>query len=265
VHRVATVLILLALGALAQVSRAQDAPESLAWLLSDAPDGWASHGARMGAAEMNQTAALLGRRFGLREHEVRTAEQARTALASSAAGGTVFVLLDLDWHEACLLAGGLEDGGPIVPVALRPASYECEARVLQIRRPQQAREALLAEHEHLAPARRLRVDEWHPSLGRFGAGELNERFQRLLQRLAPRASAGMNGDAWAGWFGVKVAAEASLRGLQAAQLTADNAPRFDGHKGVALQFDSGGVLTQPVYVIDDHAAANGRAVVAEIR
>jgi hypothetical protein len=75
---------------------------------------------------------------------------------------------------------------------------------------------------------------WLPTLERFGAGELNERF---LRRTGHR----MDEQAWLGWLAVKLATEAALRNRELSKI------RVDGHKGVALYFDAAGELVQPLY------------------
>lgn len=75
---------------------------------------------------------------------------------------------------------------------------------------------------------------WHPSLRRYGASELNERF--LAHSGRP-----MDGDAWGGWMAVKLVVEAALRRTPAEKA------RADGHKGVSLTF-ADGFLRQPLYV-----------------
>lgn len=91
---------------------------------------------------------------------------------------------------------------------------------------------------------------WHPTLERYGASELNERFTRTYERP-------MTSDAWHGWIAVKALVETVLR-------TADGqAPcatlgtlRFDGHKGRPLRFDPATrLLLHPTYRV-----VNGRAV-----
>ena len=77
---------------------------------------------------------------------------------------------------------------------------------------------------------------WHPSLKKFGAGELNERFLRETKHPMDEA-------AWLGWVAVKIAAEAALRGQDIGKI------KIDGHKGVPLKFDAAGNLIQPLYVV----------------
>jgi len=76
---------------------------------------------------------------------------------------------------------------------------------------------------------------WDSSLERFGAAQLNERYQR-------RFGSPMDEEAWAGWMSVKIVLDAVLRiksaepcALERFLLSAD--ARFDGHKGVQLFFD----------------------------
>lgn len=86
---------------------------------------------------------------------------------------------------------------------------------------------------------------WTPSLFRYGAEQLNERYRRRFDQ-------GMDGPAWAGWMAVKTLAEAVLRaGGQRGGLGERLAgPRiaFDGHKGAPLAFAEDGALAQPLYV-----------------
>lgn len=86
---------------------------------------------------------------------------------------------------------------------------------------------------------------WHPTLTRYGAGELNERFRT-------RTGKPMDEAAWFGWIAVKIALETSLRKNALA------AARVDGHKGVVLRFNQARELEQPLYVVTKR---NGREVV----
>jgi hypothetical protein len=87
---------------------------------------------------------------------------------------------------------------------------------------------------------------WHPSLERFGAAQLNERYRK-------RFGKDMNDHAWAGWLSIKVLLDAALRTgtsdpcvLERFFLSANG--RFDGHKGVPLFFDpQTRELVQPLY------------------
>jgi hypothetical protein len=90
---------------------------------------------------------------------------------------------------------------------------------------------------------------WHPSLVRYGAKQLNDRF-------GARFGKPMDGGAWAGWFAAKAAAEAALRTgsddpvkLAAYLASADSA--LDGHKGRSLTFGADHRLRQPFYRLND--------------
>jgi hypothetical protein len=112
---------------------------------------------------------------------------------------------------------------------------------------------------HHAPPAGVATVLWHASLGRFGARELNDRYRAF-------ARGGMNGDAWAGWLGVKLLAEAALRAgsteprsLIAYLRTAE----FDGHKGWPLSFRSADhALRQPLYIVSARDSAT--SVFAEL-
>jgi hypothetical protein len=88
---------------------------------------------------------------------------------------------------------------------------------------------------------------WHSSFERYGAGQLNERFER-------RHGRPMTGPAWAGWVAVKALIEAALRtspGSTPELAEALGSLRFDGHKGRALYFDENRVLVHPFYSVAD--------------
>jgi hypothetical protein len=100
---------------------------------------------------------------------------------------------------------------------------------------------------------------WHPSLDRYGARQLNDRFRS-------RFSKGMDEAAWAAWFAVKVASEAVLRvgsdPRALAAFVANDLTAFDGHKGRPLRFGSDHRLIQPLYVV--RGATGGGESVEEV-
>jgi hypothetical protein len=93
----------------------------------------------------------------------------------------------------------------------------------------------------------LRVSDWHQSLMKFGAEQLNVRFLR-------RFGQPMDERSWHGWIAVKCAVELALRypaGHPREQIASLS---LDGHKGMLLNFDpQDRHLIQPVYLIDAHA------------
>lgn len=92
------------------------------------------------------------------------------------------------------------------------------------------------------PAEGARVMDWHPSLSRFGAEQLNQRYET-------RFGSPMDESAWASWMAVMVAAELVLRNPGAGDLSSRlERLRFDGHKGARLWFRDHR-LVQPLYVV----------------
>jgi hypothetical protein len=91
---------------------------------------------------------------------------------------------------------------------------------------------------------------WDPSLARFGADTLNDRFRA-------RFDAPMTADAWTAWLAVKILWESALRTRASDPATlgaylARDTTQFDGHKGQALSFRAWDhQLRQPVYVMRD--------------
>jgi ABC-type branched-subunit amino acid transport system substrate-binding protein len=105
------------------------------------------------------------------------------------------------------------------------------------------------------------IELWHSSLEKYGAAQLNDRYRA-------RSGCPMTSAAWAGWFAIKCAWEASLR----AQSTNPSAlmevfdkdeTQFDGHKGAPLSFRRWDhQLRQPLYAVVFEA--NKERVAAEI-
>lgn len=83
---------------------------------------------------------------------------------------------------------------------------------------------------------------WDSTDERFGAAQLNDRFRG-------RFHTGMDSNAWAGWVGVKVLSEAAFRtGSTSTELLRryflNSSTRFDGHKGVPLQFGATHIMIE---------------------
>jgi ABC-type branched-subunit amino acid transport system substrate-binding protein len=104
---------------------------------------------------------------------------------------------------------------------------------------------------------------WHASLDRFGADQLNQRFQA-------RGGRQMDDAAWAGWAAVKIAWEAAARGRAddgpgiAAYLERDTA-QMDGQKGWPLSFRAWDhQLRQPMYIVSRSPAAPAGRVSGEL-
>jgi hypothetical protein len=156
-------------------------------------------------------AALAGARLAVEEMSRTATLLGRRLNATGIAGASID-----------LAAGSIESGGAAYYVS---ADDAMRAAALAIWR---------GEHKETA----LRAVEWHPSLERFGAEQLNERYRRAAHQP-------MDAAAWIGWMLVKAAVESELRGVPLAD------GRFDGHKGVTLTFDSRRRLRQPLCIVDD--------------
>ena len=101
---------------------------------------------------------------------------------------------------------------------------------------------------------------WDSRLERFGASQLNDRYRAA-------AGSGMDGDAWAGWAAVKIAAESALRSRSTDPSSLRSymespTTQFDGHKGWPLSFRPGDhQLRQPLYMV---VRSRGTARVVDI-
>lgn len=91
-----------------------------------------------------------------------------------------------------------------------------------------------ADAEREPFARFTNLVAWSSSLERFGAAQLNERYEK-------RFGVEMDEHAWAGWMSVKILLEAVLKRGSTDPCKLERflliEARFDGHKGVPLFFD----------------------------
>jgi hypothetical protein len=208
----------------------------------------AANGIALGAEEARRGAALLGRTVEVREGAV-----------DELLGGGV---------DALVAAGTPADRDALAAAAERASVVWLDLACGEVERP-------VASHVfHLAPgpatrraaaARAGRSGDillWHPSLERFGAGQLNARF-------VARFGEAMTSGAWAGWAAVKIAWESFLRldaarGESLAAFLVSSRARFDGHKGRALHFDPAThELRQPLYIASERGT-DGPTAVEEI-
>jgi ABC-type branched-subunit amino acid transport system substrate-binding protein len=218
----------------------------------------AARGALLAAEEAARAAELLGRRLELRvgtpEDAAALIDQGVLALIGGLGAPDRAVLSQLaETHGIPLLTtrapGDSSDEEPLRTNVFHVASGPRDRRATLER--WKAREAAAAAGE-------VEIADWHPSLQRFGAEQLNQRYlERFGSPMEPLA--------WTSWAAVKAAAEAALRGAGVSeQAPADLSRRlatlgFDGHKGARLRFrPDDHHLQQPLYVV-----AGGR-VLAEI-
>jgi hypothetical protein len=216
-------------------------------------------GITLGAEEAARTMAMFGDSLDLRVIATSSAEaEARAVHAATRAPGAPMAIIRAD-PLTCLtpapVSATLVIDAACPPMERASHSASVGGAVILFIRPPPIQPTALASPN-------ARAELWHASLKRFGAEQLNQRYARRFGRP-------MDSDAWAGWFAVKVLAEAALRAhatTAAALGTAltDTSARYDGHKGAPLYFDaSSGALRQPLYVVAPDSAG-GERVVGEV-
>lgn len=204
----------------------------------------AVRGALLGAREAARAAELLEGQFEVIADTAGDAESLVHTARRLIDEGRVFALVGGFDTASCTTLAGVAARSGILYV-----NVGCSSEALH--EPDCRRTTF-----HIAPRAALRDDAgsphagavlWHPSLVRYGARQLNQRFEEAFDRP-------MDGPAWASWFAVKVLWEAAtrMRTTDASSLIRylerDRA-RFDGHKGRALTFGARDhQLEQPLYV-----------------
>jgi hypothetical protein len=223
-------------------------------------------GVDLGIAEATHAGMLLGRR-------VRLAESAAGAALIDAAEQLrregVQALVASPSVSARALAAWTANAELPVVVVDTDASAGCSPFLFHIGPPPITAAALLSATapqqrptaKHSVPSADLRVALWHPSLERFGAAQLSERYRS-------RYGNPMTSEAWAGWMAVKIIWESSLRTRDEPAGLRDAIARggFDGHKGRALRFGADHVLRQPLVVVRVNAGRTtiSDSIVAEV-
>ena len=220
-----------------------------------------ARGVRLGAAEANQTAALFGGDVQLFETN-GTGAGATTAANNLLSARQVQILVGTSAADADALSRLAESRGVIfLNAASRAQSLRSACRRFTFHI--EATDAMYASAAHGGQSVRSRsvpataqtlfehVDSvvlWGPTLERFGASQINERYRDKYHQ-------GMDGSAWAGWAAVKIAADAALRAQSTApaKLVAyleSPSTEFDGHKGWPLTFRTADhQLRQPLYIV----------------
>jgi hypothetical protein len=200
------------------------------------------NGVVLGVDEAKHTASLMAATIEAVRHESLDDLAPPTADTMSA------IIVGHDAATVVSLAARLGGAAPVINVAagedeLRAGS--CDAGVFHVGPSESMLDHALRE----ATAGGSHIAAWHPTLYRYGAEQLNDRYRARF-----RGTRGMPAAAWCGWMGVKILSEAALRSRATtnAELMAwmsSSRARFDGHKGVALTFDARRQLVQPLYVI----------------
>jgi ABC-type branched-subunit amino acid transport system substrate-binding protein len=220
-----------------------------------------ARGVRLGAAEANQTAALFG-------GDVQLFEANGSGVGAIAAANNLLsarkvqILVGASAADADALSRLAESRGIIfLNAASRAESLRSACRRFTFHI--EATDGMYSNAAHgqqtarsrsLPAATRVpvqRVDSvvlWGPTLDRFGASQINERYRDKYHE-------GMDGSAWAGWAAVKIATDAALRAQSTipAKLVAyleSPSTEFDGHKGWPLTFRvADHQLRQPLYIV----------------
>jgi hypothetical protein len=201
------------------------------------------HGALFGIEEAQRTAALMAAVVhGVRHEQV---DDLHPRFADGVLAGII------GGHDAESVTRLARRAGGQVPVMNAGAGADelraahCHDAVFHVA----ASDAMLSHAARAAGTSGARIAPWHPSLFRYGAGQLNDRFRARFP-----GAAGMSGDAWCGWMAAKVLSEAALRSRATSTVEliawmSSPRQRFDGHKGVALTFDAQRQLRQPLYAL----------------
>ena len=226
---------------------------SIGVVLPDGHPAWP--GVRLGASEAAHAARLFGTDFTMHEVQAAGATAARAAAERLIDDRAAFLIGGAEVAAADAMATVARARGvPLlnIGVAADAISQRCDPYTFHLT-PSAATRAAALDAASAQPTARAVV--WHPSLTRYGAGQINDRYVEAT-------GTPMSEPAWAGWFAVKIAFDAAQRAgntdgsALAAHLRAQRTV-FDGHKGVQLSFrPATQELRQPLYiVVDDDVVA----------
>lgn len=252
----------------AGATNAQHAPTLRVGLITTgtSPDSAANsveRGVQLGAAEAKQTATLFGGDVLLfEESAARNAERAAQHLLAER---KIQVLIGSSRDNAEALSRFAETHHVVfLNVASRAPALRaaCRRYTFHVEAGDSMYANAATRSRAASPSTSPGVALWAPTLERYGASQINDRYRAKYHRP-------MDGGAWAGWVAVKIASEAALRARAAnagAILSYFEAPTtsFDGHKGWPLSFRAvDHQLRQPLYVAA-HASPSGVRDVPEL-
>jgi hypothetical protein len=213
------------------------------------------NGVLLGAEEAQRTASLMSASVRLLRHEATDdpGSLSQNDDLSAIVGGH-------DAPSVMSLAGGTRGAIALLNLSAADDGLRrslCGAAVFHVAPSETMLSRALTETNAIQGAR---VAAWHPSLFRYGAEQLNDRYRARFS-----GTPGMSADAWCGWMAMKILAESALRSraeTNAALIAwlSSSRARFDGHKGRALVFDASGQLRQPLYVITPEGAVSSEVV-----
>lgn len=185
-------------------------------------------GVRFGLAEAAHVVTLIGSRLQVTEVTADTPDNlpgSATALIAAASG------------RVAMEAARLRPDMTVVTTcaATAPATRHCFSVASSVDVRDLARQQMSTGTQ--------RVVDWDARLRRYGAAQLNERYQRHTNQP-------LDEHAWHGWMACKVVVELALRRATESTNVALVDLVFDGHKGRPLTFSSRHHhLVQPVYLI----------------
>jgi hypothetical protein len=216
------------------------------------PPGDALSGAQLGAAESARAGELFGQRIETVNQSLTEASRNESAILIGGTSDDEAVELS----RAAEQRNGLFFNVGAQSDALRGS--QCSSRTFHVA----ASDAMIAKATTMAHASApVSVQLWSPTLERYGAVQLNDRYRARFGRA-------MTSAAWAGWVAVKIAWEASLRARSVEsnallRVLETDSTQFDGHKGTPLSFRVWDhQLRQPLYAVE--RGATGERVVAEL-
>ncbi len=196
-------------------------------------------GASQGLKEANQQGAFLGQTFKL--------GQAADAQALKKAH-PVAVIAATDAAGLRQLAGALP-GVAILNVTLDDDGLreQCSANLLHVLPSQAMKRDAEAQWRQKNPDSKAVAQAWHHTAEKYSATQLNDRYRKTQHKA-------MDDTAWAGWAAMKMLADTVIRAP-----TADPAAvldflktqlKFDGQKGIEMNFRANGQLRQPLLLVE---------------
>lgn len=191
------------------------------------------------AGEVGHTLSLLGRSLVVERPLLSSDTAVDTAMEELARSGARIVVAVLESAALDRASAAAGNAGVLLLDARPRHDGRCAPWTFHVGVPERA-----------AAGRAVAL--WSPSLDRYGAAQLNERFRRRMER-------DMDETAWAAWIAFKIAAEASLRARDASPAAIrdhllNGRGEFDGHKGAPLSFSRRDhLLHQPLVALDGGA------------
>lgn len=218
-----------------------DDPSEVNLVYFGAKTDTAFFGAKQGLQEANRLGRLIG------QHYVLVTQSAAALEPIEPAPSAIFAAVDA---ESIHILSELNAGVPVFNLTEAHDGLRalCLSNVLHVIPSGEMKADAVAQWRNKHPDSKAVAQAWHPELNKYGAKQLNQRFENAQGQP-------MDDFAWAGWAAAKMITNMIARTQHAEpdRLLKDlkTLLAFNGRKGIRMDFRPNGQLSQVMLVVEE--------------